>query len=130
MDMEEVADMVAAGEFDIAIEEIRWLLSGCSDFIHAHRMLGELALEQNDLPLARGHFGHAYRAGSAAIRKAGNVQPVPYSSEANQSFFECGKGLIYCLNQLGKPHMASEVVTQLLKYDPTDPLNVGAMINE
>ena len=120
--------MIAAGEVDIAVEELRWLLSGCSDFIHAHRTLGELALEQNDLPLARGHFGHAYRAGAAAIRKAGNVRPVPYRREANQQFFECGKGLIYCLNKLGKRHMAVEVGEQLLKYDPNDPLNVRGLI--
>ncbi|MEK6247770.1 MAG: hypothetical protein N2C12_06290 [Planctomycetales bacterium] len=127
MDMEDVAAMVEAGETEIAIDELRWLLSGCSDFIQAHLVLGELALELGDIPLARGHFGHAYRVGAAAIRKAKNVRPVPYSKPANQHFFQSGKGLAYCLKQLDKHKMASEIVEQLLSYDPTDPLNVGKL---
>ena len=36
--------MLAAGENEVARDELRWLLDGCPDFIAAHRMLGELAL--------------------------------------------------------------------------------------
>ena len=59
-DLEEVRKMIDAGEVDVAVDELRWLLSGCSDFVDAHRLLGELALSENDLPLARAHFGYAY----------------------------------------------------------------------
>ena len=66
--------MMEAGEVDIAIDELRWLLSGCSDFIEAHRLLGELALAENDLPLARAHFGYAYSLYVSSI--AGGHDPA------------------------------------------------------
>ena len=128
MDLEEVEEMIRAGETDIAIEELRWLLSGCSDFIHAHQLLGELALELGDVPLARGHFGHAFRVGAAAIRKAGGAKKVPYAQESNRHFLECGKGLIHCLKQLGKKKMAREIASQLLSCDPTDPLQIRQLV--
>src|SRR5262245_42144351 len=62
-DMDDVRQMVEHGETEIAVDELRWLLNGCSDFIDAHRLLGELALGAEDFPLARGHFGYAFRLG-------------------------------------------------------------------
>ncbi len=85
--------MLDAGEIDVARDECRWLLEGCSDCIEAHRLLGEMALEENDLPLARGHFGYAFRVGSQALAEAGNPAPLPYRLAANQAFFESGKAL-------------------------------------
>ena len=128
LDLEEVRKMLDAGEVEVATDECRWLLSGCSDCLEAHRILGEIALAANDLPLARGHFGYAYRLGAKAIEAAGNPSPVPYRLSANQGFLESGKGLAFCLKQLGKPEMAQEVVSHLLRCDPDDPLGVRKLL--
>jgi hypothetical protein len=127
-DLDEVRTMIDAGEVDIAIDELRWLLDGCSDCIEAHGMLGELALSADQDPqLARGHFGYAYQLGLTALRRANMPTPVPYRVPANQAFFEAGKGLAYCLTQLEKPEMAREVLDLLLACDPTDPLGFTGM---
>lgn len=128
-DLDEVRQMIEAGETDIAIDDLRWLLSDCSEFIEAHRMLGELALaDQNDLPLARGHFGFAFQLGLAALRKGGTPSPLPYRMPANQAFFEAGKGLAWCLHELGKREMALEPLQTLLACDPSDPLGLAEML--
>ena len=122
--------MLAAGEIEIARDEIRWLLNGCSDFIEAHKLLGELAYAEHDLPLARGHFGYAFRIGQQAIAAAGQPRPVPYRLPANQAFHEAGKALALCLMQLGKPDLAAGVVADLVSYDPGDPLALRQMLPE
>lgn len=127
-DMEEARAMVAAGESEIAIDEVRWLLGGCHDFIDAHRLLGELALAEEDLALARGHFGIAYQLGLKAI---GNVAgTLTYRLAGNQSFYESGKGLVWCLAQLGKKDLAGEVAARLLRLDPADPLGIRRLAAE
>jgi tetratricopeptide (TPR) repeat protein len=123
-DIEEVQAMIAAGEIEIARDEIRWLLQGCPDFLEAHKLLGELAYAEHDLPLARGHFGYAFRVGQQAIARADNPRPIPYLLPANRAFHESGKALALCLVQLDKRDLASEVVKDLLSYDPSDPLGV------
>jgi hypothetical protein len=92
--------------------------------MEAHHLLGEIALGDNDFPLARGHFGYAFQLGAKAIQRAGRASPVPYRLAANRIFHESGKALVYCLLQLGKAEMAAEVVETLLAADPTDPLGV------
>jgi hypothetical protein len=126
-DLEEVRKMLDAGEIDVARDECRWLLESCSDCLEAHRILGEIALAENDLALARGHFGYAYRLGAKALEQAGARGPLPYRFEANRPFLESGKALAWCLKQLGKPEMAAEVVEALLACDPGDPLGVRQM---
>lgn len=128
-DMEEVQTMIAAGEIEIARDEIRWLLQGCHDSLAAHKLLGELAYAEHDLPLARGHFGYAFRLGQQAIARAGNPRPIPYKLPGNQAFHESGKALALCLIQLDKRELAAEVVRDLVSYDPTDPLGVRAMLD-
>lgn len=123
-DLEEVRQMLDAGEVDVARDECRWLLQGCSDCLEAHRILGEIALAENDLPLARGHFGYAFRLGAGALERAGSKGPLPYRLAANRGFLESGKALAWCLNQLGKPDMSAEVIELLLACDPSDPLGV------
>lgn len=123
-DLEEVRQMIEAGEIEIAIDELRWLLNGCSDFVAAHRMLGELALADGDLKLARGHFGYAYEIALSALPARGLDAPLPYHLAANQAFLESAKGLAWCLHELGKCTFAGRVLQQLLKCDPADPLNV------
>jgi hypothetical protein len=124
-DLAEVQAMIAADEVDVARDELRWLLKECTDFVAAHRLLGELALADEDYALARGHFGYAFRVGLKALGEP-LPGPVPYARRDNQAFLESGKGLAFCLLKLGKREMALEVVETLLACDPADPLGVGA----
>ncbi len=36
--------MIEAGEMDVALDELRWLLSGCGEFIAAHVLLGKVGV--------------------------------------------------------------------------------------
>ena len=82
-DLEEVRVMIEAGELEIAVDELRWLLSGCAEFIAAHVLLGELAVAMHDdLPLARGHFGAGYQLGLQTLRRAKMPKPLLYSQPA------------------------------------------------
>jgi hypothetical protein len=127
-DLEEVRKMLDAGEADVARDECLWLLQGCTDCLEAHRILGEIALGENDLPLARGHFGYAFRLGTKAIEQAGGAAPLPYRLPANQAFLEAGKALAWCLKQLEKPDLAAEVVDQMLRCDPEDTLAIRNLL--
>ncbi len=122
--------MIEAGETDIALDELRWLLSGCAEFIAAHALLGEIALGMGDWPLARGHYGAGYQLGLQTLRRAKMPKPLLYSQPANQPFFEAGRGLIACLEKLDKRQMAEEVVSTLIQFDPSDPLRLRAMLDE
>lgn len=126
-DMDEVYAMLAAGEDEIAQEELRWLLEGCADFIEAHRVLGEIALAAGDLNLARAHFGYAWHIGLKAMPAKGPAGPLPYSRPANRAFHEAGKGLAHCLNELGRRDLAADVVRRLLLCDAADPLGVATL---
>jgi len=123
-DLEEVRLMIDVGETEIARDELRWLLSGCPEFIAAHVLLGELALAEGDLPLARGHYGAGFQLGLQTWRRAGMPKPLSYSQPANRPFFEAGNGLISCLVKLGKRPLAAEIVEILLELDPTNPLHL------
>jgi hypothetical protein len=130
-DLDEVRAIIAAGELDVAIDELRWLVDGCSELIEGHFLLGKLAVEVDaDLPLARGHFGIGYQFGDRALRRAGNPKPAPALHPANRPFFDCGRGLAWCLHELGKGDMAIEVIARLLELDASDPLGVGPWIDE
>ena len=129
-DLHEVEEIVAAGEHEIARDELRWLLEGCGDNIAAHELLGELAMQSEDLSLARGHFGYAYQIGMKAIRRARSPVPFPFEHAANQGFFSAGKGLAYCLVKLDMRDMAAEVVEFLVHCDPRDPLNLRGLLSE
>ncbi len=61
--------------------------------------------------------------------RAGNPTPLPYRLAANQAFFESGKALAWCLVRLKKPDMAGEVVEQVLRCDPSDPLRVHDLLS-
>ena len=112
----------------MAVDELRWLLEGCRGLLEAHRLLGEVALGDNDLALARGHFGYAYELGMAAIPRDGLPGPLPYVQPANQPLFEAGKGLAWCLMQQGEADVAAGVVERLLALDPSDPLNLKGLL--
>jgi hypothetical protein len=123
-DLQEAQQMIDAGELEIAVDELRYLLADCGSLIQAHRLLGEVALEQRDLPLARGHFGYAYELGRGALPPAGLTGPLPYRFRENQGLLESAKGLAWSLHELGKPKLALKVVEDLLRWDPSDPLGV------
>lgn len=122
-DLDEVRAMIEAGEFEIAVDELRWLLDGCGDLLEAHRLLGEIAFEQGDVPLARGHFGYAYRIVLKAL-PAEFRGTLPAANPANRTFYEAALGLLECLWQRDKREMADDVVAQLKRLDPSDPLRL------
>jgi hypothetical protein len=128
-DLEEVRAMIDAGELEVAIDELRWLLADCGEFIAAHVMLGELATMAGDVPLARGHYGAGYQLGLQTLRRAKMPKPLLYSQPANRAFFEAGQGLIASLENLGKGSMANEVLSTLLELDPSDSLKLRAMVD-
>jgi hypothetical protein len=122
--LDEVQLMIDAGETEVARDELRWLLSDCSEFIGAHVLLGKLAAVEGDIPLARGHFGAGYQLGLQTLRRAKMPKPLLYSQPANRPFFEAGRGLIESLRKLNQPQMAEEIVQTLLALDPSDPLKL------
>ena len=130
-DIDEVRRIIDAGEYDIAIDELRWLVADCRDFIEAHQLLGDLArIVDKDPTLARGHYGFAYQLGLQPLRKVRFPTPLPYRLPANRAFFEAGLGLARCLHDLDLPELAVEVVEQLLHLDPTDPLELKRLLDD
>lgn len=130
-DLEEVHEMIEAGETDVAVDELRWLLGMCSEMLAAHFLLGKLAVEvANDFDLARGHFGAGYQLGLQAWRRANKPTPVAALHPANRVFYDCGRGLAWCLHQLQKTRLAVEVVEHMLEMDPSDPLAIRGWIDE
>ncbi|WP_428307850.1 hypothetical protein [Lacipirellula sp.] len=130
-DLEEVREMIAVGEADVAVDELRWLVETCPEMIEAHYLLGKLAVEaMGDVALGRGHFGFGYQVGQRVLAKAKNPTPVPALHPANRPFFDAGRGLAWCLAELGKRDMALEVIEHLLRCDPSDPLGLGGWIDE
>jgi hypothetical protein len=130
-DLDEVREMIAGGETDIAVDELRWLLEMCHEMLPAHFLLGKVAVETtNDVRLGRGHFGVGYQLGLQAWRRAGEPLPVAALHPANRVFFDCGRGLVWCLNQLELNSLAIEVVEQLSMLDPSDPLALKSWLDE
>lgn len=125
-DIANVEQMLDAGEVEIATDELRWLLEGCTELVKAHRLLGEIAMADGDLKLARGHLGYAYRVGLKAIERSRMDGTLPYMLAENRDLHEAAKGLAWCLRKLGKRRMASDVADTMLRWDPTDPLGVRA----
>jgi tetratricopeptide (TPR) repeat protein len=127
-DLDEIRLMIDAGEFEVARDELLWLLGDCHDLIEAHAMLGELALEEGDVKLARGHFGYAFELGTKALPKEGLRGALPHARPANQAFLEAAKGLAWSFRELGQADRAADVLRQLLALDPSDPLGAAAML--
>ncbi len=120
--------MIDSGEVDVAVDELRWLLSGCPELLEAHQLLGELALADEDIPLARGHFGYAYDLGLAAIPAAGWHGTLPYRLPGNRTFLTAAKGLALVLYQLCQVQRACEVIQSLIAFDPSDPLRARPLL--
>lgn len=127
-DLAEVRQMLEAGEAEVAIDELRWLLEDCGAFVEAHRLLGEIAMTEGDLSLARGHFGYGFQLGRAAVA---NIQgTLPYALPENAALHESAKGLAWCLHELGRDKLALEVVEQALAWDPDDPLGIRPWLEQ
>ena len=127
-DLEEVHQMIDAGENDIAVDELRWLLNDCPDLLEAHQLLGELALVDGDVRLARAHFGYAFDIGLKALPQERWRGTLPFRLPANRSFLTAIKGLAHCLNEIGEANSAREVGRQLMAFDPSDPLRVASWL--
>jgi hypothetical protein len=60
LDLQEAQEMRLASEGEIARDELLYLVADCRGFLEAYLQLAELALEEEDIGLAKGHFGFAY----------------------------------------------------------------------
>ena len=123
-DMEEVRSMLAAGEIEIAVDELRWLLEGCRHLLEAHKLLGDIAFAAGDFELARAHFGSAFQLGADAMAGRPPDATLPHARPANRAFHEAGKGLVESLLKLRRLETAQRVARQLCALDPADPLGV------
>lgn len=119
--------MIEAGEHEIARDELLYLVSDCRAFLDAHNLLGELALEENDIALARGHFGFAYEIGIDSL-PPGFRGTLPAGRAYNRAFFLAGRGLARCLISLGQNDAGREVLERLARFDPRDPDVRGLLI--
>ncbi|MFM7108017.1 MAG: hypothetical protein ACKOZU_05380 [Planctomycetaceae bacterium] len=127
-DIAEVEAMLAAGETEIARDELVWLLSECPDFLEAHVHLGLLALGDDDPKLARGHFGRAWELCLRALDAAGAPKPVPYELPGNKPFHEAAKGLVHCLVETGRAPLGRTVCARIAPLDPADPLGIQRLV--
>lgn len=126
-DLEEVQTMRAGGEKEVALDELRWLLSECHDSIETHYLLGEMAFEEEDWRLARAHFGHAFDLGYAALPVGGTGGKLSYELPANQPLMQAAKGLAFCLYELKRAKTALAVLDMLASWDAADPLGAAAL---
>ena len=123
--------MIEAGELEIATDELRWLLSGCSEMLEAHVLLGQLAIEiENDVPLARGHFGFAFQLGEKALEHASCPDPLPGALPSNASWYEAARGLAWCFEKQQRGAEADKIAQLVLRYDPSDPTEIRTMLDE
>lgn len=111
--------MIRAEEFDIANDELLYLVSDCRGFIEAYNLLGELALEDNDVKLAKGHFGFGYETGLNLL-PPGFRDNLPANLGDNRHFFAAGRGLARCLIALGNRNDGRDVLQRLAKFDASD----------
>lgn len=119
MDMAEVLEIRAAGEFEIARDELLYLVADCRGFLEAYIQLAELALEDEDIVLAKGHFAFAYENGLDRLPLNFRGQ-LPCNEGYNSHFYAAGRGLARCLVARKELKAAQEVLEQLLKFDPTE----------
>jgi hypothetical protein len=128
LDLEGVEAMRNEHEPEMARDELLFLVEDCRGFLEAYNLLAELALEENDFNLARGHFGFGYESGMAALPE-GFRGLLPATEGYNPHFFLAGRGLARCLIKKGDVRRGREVLEQLAKFDPEEP-NVKALLAE
>lgn len=128
LDIDEVHEMIAEEEPEAARDELLFLVEDCHGFVEAHNLLAELALQTNDVALARGHFGYAYENVLDALPE-GFSGRLPTTAGYNAHFFACGCGLARCLVALQQNREARDVLNQLHRFDP-DNADVRALIEQ
>lgn len=109
--------MIAGGEYEIARDELLYLVADCRGFLEAYVHLAEVALEEGDIGLAQGHFGFAYETALEALPIYFKGQ-IPHDEGYNSHVFAAGRGLARCLVSRNEPAKAREVLEQLLRFDP------------
>lgn len=129
-DIDEVRQMIDGGEPEIAADELRWLLAECPDHMAAHALLGELAAAENDLQLARAHFGYAFQIGDKTLNATRCPGPMPGADPRNAAWHDAALGLAWALEEQGDAKMADDVCAKAIKMDPADPAGIRAMLDE
>ena len=129
-DMEEVRQMLAAEEIDVAEDELRWLVGGCPQLLEGHKLLGDIAAGDENWQLARVHYGYAYQLGLDAAKRIKPPATLPHARPNNRTLHEAGRGLAESLSKLGETDTAKTIVRRLLAWDPSDPLGVKAFAFE
>lgn len=119
LDLAEVIEMRAGGEFEIARDELLYLVADCRGFLEAYLQLAELALEDEDIALAKGHFGFAYEQGLEILPPQFRGT-LPSKEGYNPHFYAAGRGLARCLVARQEQDKAREVLEQLLRFDPAE----------
>jgi hypothetical protein len=119
LDLQEAQEMRLASEGEIARDELLYLVADCRGFLEAYLQLAELALEEEDIGLAKGHFGFAYETGLEALPDHFRGQ-LPVKEGYNKHFFAAGRGLARCLVSKKESDKAREVLEQLLRFDPAE----------
>jgi len=118
--------MIAGGEPEIARDELLYLVADCRAFLEAHNLLGELALEEEDIALARGHYGFGYEIGMLSLGK--DFRGIlPARRDYNPEFFLAGRGLARCLIARGQRREGRDVLEQLARLDPREELVRGLL---
>ena len=119
LDLDEVREMRLEHEEEIARDELLYLVADCRGFLEAYLQLAEIALEEEDIGLAKAHFAFAYEQGieTLPLHFKGTL---PVKSGYNQHFFAAGRGLARCLVAKNVPGKAREVLDQLLRFDPAE----------
>ena len=120
--------MIAEDELEAARDELLFLVEDCHGFVEAHNLLAELALQGNDIPLARGHFGYAYENVLEACPE-GFTGRLPTAAGYNPHFFTCGCGLARCLVAMKETREARDVLTTLARLD-SDNADVRSLIEQ
>ena len=116
-DIEEVRQMLAHGELELAEDELRWLLQDCPAFIEAHQLLGWVAEQQGQLELARAHYGYAFELGLRPLRQVRRGR-LDYRRPANRPWFAAAAGLYRSLLAQDDRRQAEEVLNTALHWDP------------
>ena len=130
-DLEEVREMIEAGETDVAIDELRWLVERLQRIHRGPRAVGRAGTGRGRLrarPRTLRLRGAARPQGAPAGE--GELARSPYSQPANRAFYEAGRGLATSLVKLGMTEKAVDLVEDLVRLDPSDPLKLRALFDE
>jgi len=118
-DLDEVHAMIEGEEYEIARDELLYLVADCRAFFAAHNLLGELALLDENIGVARGHFGFVVETVTRGLppRYTGRI---PARRGYNRHIFQAGKQLARCLVALDDLKAAGDVLKRLSAWDASE----------